>query len=147
MARKNNKHSTYKRRRVGKRQKRGSKQLNDDSKFAKTLSRLKKLNPSQRQHAMTIANNKFIQDFSNQVKKLRRRSKHLTSANRKQLQRHRANLRKLANNRTSIVMKRRILCDQRGGLAVAPLLIKVLPSVIAAATTAATSFIGRRRKS
>jgi hypothetical protein len=74
---------------------------------------------------MSIANNKFIRDFSAQVKKLRTR-KDIPTAIRKKLKRHSLRLRKLANKRTSVAAKRKIL-SQRGGFL--PLLLAALPAV------------------
>ena len=107
-----------KRRRVRRRQK-GS------NKFGGTLLRLKKLKASQRRQAMEIANDKFIRDFTAQIKKLRTVNK-LRPALRKKLKRHTKLLRKMTNNKTSLKVKRKMLA-QRGGFL--PLLLAALPAI------------------
>ena len=110
--------NSSRRRRVRRRQK-GS------NKFNSTLLRLKKLSPSQRRQAMEIANDKFIRDFTKEVKNLRR-ADGLRPTLKQKLRRHSKALRKLANNKTSIKAKRRML-SQRGGFL--PLLLAALPAI------------------
>lgn len=119
MAKRSNKRRTAaKRCRVGKRK-------TCSGKFKSTLLRLRRLSPNNRRQAMCIANNKFIRDFSNEVKKLRRKND-LKPSVKKQLKRHALRLRKLASNTTSLTAKRKIL-SQRGGFL--PLLLAALPAV------------------
>ena len=110
--------TSSKRRGVRRRQKKSSK-------FNVTLQRLRKLKASQRRQAMTIANNKFIRDFTSAVKKLRRTNA-LRPALRKKLKRHSKLLRKLTNKRTSLKVQRKVL-SQRGGFL--PLLLAALPAI------------------
>ena len=107
------------------RTKRRRKTKRHDSKFSTTLLRLKRLNASQRHQAMKIANNKFIRDFTTEVKKLRQ-VKGLRPSLQKKLKRHSKALRKLTNKKTSIKMKRKIL-SQRGGFL--PLILAALPAI------------------
>ena len=107
-----------KRRRIRRRQKRSNK-------FGGTLLRLKKLKAPQRRQAMEIANDKFIRDFTAQIKKLRTVNK-LRPTLRKKLKRHTKLLRKMTNNKTSLKVKRKMLA-QRGGFL--PLLLAALPAI------------------
>lgn len=106
-----------KRSRVNKRKQHGGK-------FNATLSRLRKLSPTQRRQAMTIANDKFIRQLLSNVKKLRNANLHPSMS--KKLKRHSTTLRKLVNDRTSLKAKRKVL-SQRGGFL--PLLLAALPAV------------------
>lgn len=96
-----------------------------NSKFSTILCRLKKLNPTQRHQAIEIANDKFIRDFTTQVKKLRC-ARGLRPSLQKKLKRHGKALRKLTNKKTSIKMKRKML-SQRGGFL--PLILAALPAI------------------
>ena len=95
-----------------------------DKKFAFTLKSLRKLSPSQRRHAMKIANTKFIRHLSSQVKKLKRAR--LSGKLRRRIQSHSKDLRKLSNVKTPITVKRKVL-TQRGGFL--PLLLAALPAL------------------
>ena len=120
MARKT-KHTSRRRKRVkGRRGKANSKS------FATTLRNLSSLPPSQRVQAMKSANDKFIRQFCNSVKKLRHHpvSPHTS----KQLRRQSKKLRKLVSAKTSISTKRRML-SQRGGFL--PMLLAPIISALA----------------
>lgn len=93
------------------------------SKFATVIKRLKKLKPNQRRHAIDLANNKFINQFVTEVKKLRR--SHIRPTLRKRLMKQTKQLRKFTNSKTSVVNKRKML--QKGGFL--PLLLAALPAV------------------
>ena len=84
-----------------------------------------KLSASQRLQAMKVANNKFINDLSNQVKKLRRAR--ISPKIRKRLSQQSKNLRKFTSRKTPVSAKRRMLTQQRGGIL--PLLFAALPAL------------------
>ena len=114
MAKRRMKHSRVNKR---KRKQRGGK-------FNATLSRIRKLSPTQRRQAMTIANDKFIRQFLSNVKKLRKAKLHPSMT--KKLKRHSRALRKLVSKKTSLKAKRKVLSQQGGFL---PLLLAALPAV------------------
>lgn len=93
------------------------------NKFLATFKRLRKLRPHHRRQAIGLANNRFIQQFVSQVKKLRRAK--LRPSLRKRLARQSKMLRSLTNSKTSVKKKRKML--QRGGFL--PLLLAALPAI------------------
>ena len=80
--------------------------------FVTTLKKLSSLHPAQRVQAMKLANDKFIRDFCNNIKKLRHQP--VPPNVQKQLHHQSKNLRKLVSAKTSLQTKRKMLC-QRGG--------------------------------
>ena len=94
------------------------------SKFNRVMKRLKQMNSNQQRQALTMANDAFIRQLSNQVKKLRHIN--LNAPLRKKVQRQKKKLQKLVLPKTSIRTKRKML-TQRGGFL--PLLISALPAV------------------
>lgn len=80
--------------------------------FSRALIRLKKLRAPQQRQAMSMANNAFIRQFVNHVKKLKHKKLPLRTA--KTFRKHRKQIRRLVNPRTSM-LKRRALLTQRGG--------------------------------
>ena len=117
------KRRNIKRRRTNKRKRNTSRRKS--SSFCATLKKIKKLTPSQRIQAMKLANNKFINDMSRQVKKLRRAR--VSPKMRKRLSHQSKNLRKFANPKTTLSAKRHMLTQQRGGFL--PLLLAALPAL------------------
>ena len=100
--------------------------------FVTTLRRLSSLQPSQRVQAMKSANDKFIRQFCNSVKKLRHQP--VSSKTLKQLRRQSLKLRKLVSAKTSINTKRRML-SQRGGflpMLLAPIISALAGTIISA---------------
>ena len=95
------------------------------SSFSGVLKKIMKLPTSQRVQAMKIANNKFINDLSNNVKKLR--YARVAPKLQKKLSHQSKNLRKFTNSKTSVLTKRRMLTQQRGGFL--PLLLAALPAL------------------
>ena len=104
--------------------------------FVNALRRLSKLRPTQRVEAMKLANNKFIQQFCSNVKKLRHAG--VSSAHQKRMRRQSKNIRKLISAKTSYNMKRKML-TQRGGF----LLPLLLPPLLSAGVGAITSALGK----
>lgn len=82
------------------------------SDFHQSLLRLKKLKARDRSQAISMANDRFIRQLSQHVKKLKYAK--LSTKARKSLQKHRKSLRSLSNNRTSMSKRRKIL-SQHGG--------------------------------
>ena len=111
-----------KRRSTNKKKKRSNR---GKSSFRVVLQKVMKLRPAQRIEAMKIANNKFITDFSRQVKKLQRTR--VSRKLQKRLSRHSKKLRKFTNSKTPVKAKRRMLTQQRGGFL--PLLLAALPAL------------------
>ena len=112
------------RRRRGYRRRKNRKQQRGGKKFAITLNRLKKLSPTNRRKAMEIANSRFIRHLSSQVKKMR--TAKLSPKLKGRMRRYAKELRKVANPKTSIKNKRKVL-TQRGGFI--PLLLAALPAL------------------
>ena len=83
-----------------------------NSKFVQTLHRLKKLKKKDRCRAISMANDHFIRQLCQHVKKLR--CAKLSSKAKKKLWKHRKTFRALINKGTSI-RKRRQLLTQHGG--------------------------------
>ena len=104
--------------------------------FANAIQRLSKLRPNQRVEAMKLANNKFIQQFCNNVKKLRRTP--LSSTQHKRMRTQSKNIRKLISSKTSYNTKRKML-TQRGGF----LLPLLLPPLLSAGVGAITSALSK----
>lgn len=82
------------------------------SHFIQSLIRLKKLKKNDRRKAISMANNQFIRQLCQHVKKLKRAK--VSSKVKKNLRKHRHSLKTLVNKRTSM-SKRRTLLSQRGG--------------------------------
>ena len=80
-------------------------------KFNHALGQLKKLKASQQRQALSMANNAFIRQFVNHIKKLKHVK--LSPATRKVFRKHKKTVRKLANSRTSM-SKRRNMLSQKG---------------------------------
>ena len=100
--------------------------------FVTALRRLSSLRPSQRIQAVKLANDKFIRQFCNGVKKLRHRP--VPPRTLKQLRRQSTKLRKLVSAKTSIKAKRNML-TQRGGflpMLIAPLISALAGSIVGA---------------
>ena len=95
------------------------------SSFRTVFKKVMKLRPAQRVQAMKIANNKFIKDLSSQVEKLQHAR--VSSNMQKRLKRQSKKLRKFTNSKTTLVTKRRMLAQQRGGFL--PLLMAALPAI------------------
>ena len=112
-------------RRSNKKKKRGGRRKSSASSFRVVLKKVRKLRPSQRAQAMKIANNKFINDLSRQVKKLQ--YARVSPKMQKRLKRQSKKLRKFTNRKTGILAKRRMLTSQRGGFL--PLLLAALPAL------------------
>lgn len=100
------------------------------TKLISTLKRLSKLPSSQLQRQIQLANHKFVNDLCAATRKLRYAKIKLTPTLRKKLTRHRQHLRSLANRRTSVQTKKKLL-TQRGG--VLPFLIPLIVAGISAA--------------
>ena len=100
------------------------------TKLISTLKRLSKLPSSQLQRQIQFANHKFVNDLCAATRKLRYAKIKLTPTLRKKLTRHRQHLRSLANRRTSVQTKKKLL-TQRGG--VLPFLIPLIVAGISAA--------------
>ena len=94
--------------------------------FVNAVQRLKSLRPSQRVNAMKLANDKFIQQFCKNVKKLKHAP--VSTSVRKRLRHQSKKLGKLVSGKTSIKVKRKML-TQRGGIL--PLIIGPLIGAIA----------------
>ncbi len=77
-----------------------------------SLLRLKQLKKHDRRQAISMANNHFIRQLCQHVKKLKRAK--VSSKAKKNLQRHRSGLKTLLNKRTTMT-KRRAMLTQRGG--------------------------------
>ena len=84
---------------------------------------------------MKLANNKFLQQFCSNVKKLRHAR--VSSSHQKRMRRQSKNIRKLISAKTSYNTKRKML-SQRGGFLL-PLLIPPLLSAGVGAITSALS--------
>ena len=104
------------------------------TKFANALRKLSSLRSSQRTQALKLANDSFIRQFCNNVKKLRKVP--LSPSLQKRFRKQSKNLRKLVNAKTSVRVKRDML-TQRGGF---------LPFLIPLLTSVAGSIIGALRK-
>lgn len=94
------------------------------SSFKAVLNKIKKLRPSQRTQAMKLANNKFINDFTREVKKLKHAR--VSSKIKNRLRRQSKKLNKFISRKTSTANRRRML-TQRGGFL--PLLLAALPAL------------------
>ena len=95
------------------------------SSFRSVLKKVIKLKPSQRMEAMKMANSKFINDLSREVKKLQH--SRVPPKMKKRLRRHSKKLRKFMSRKTSLAVKRHMLAQQRGGFL--PLLLAALPAL------------------
>ena len=102
------------------------------TKFQTALIRLRNLPRGKQQQAMSMANNKFIDQFCSHVKRLKYAK--LNARQRKLLRKQRAKLQSLIKKRTTIQRKPQIL-SQRGGFI--PFLLPLLASVVAPALAAA----------
>ena len=102
------------------------------TKFQTALIRLRKLPRGKQQHAISMANNKFINQFCSNVKRLKYAK--LNAGQQKLVRKQRRNLQALVRKRTSIQRKRRIL-SQRGGFL--PFLLPLITSIVAPAVGAA----------
>jgi len=112
-------------RRSSKKKKRVSKRkTSSSSSFKVVLNRIKKLKPAQRMQAMKLANNKFINDFTREVKKLR--YARMSPKMKTRLRRQSKNLNKFISRKTTVANRRRML-TQRGGFL--PLLLAALPAL------------------
>ena len=102
---------------------------NSDKKFRKALCVLKSMNASDRCKAIANANGNFIRKVSASMRKLRYRP--ISTKQRKRLRTYRKQLRKVANPKSSIASKRKVL-SQKGGFlpALLPLLAPLLGPVI-----------------
>ena len=100
-----------------------------DMKFHKALCVLKSMNKSDRTQAIANANGNFIRKVSSAVRKLRYRP--FSGKRRNKLRTYRKQLRQLANSKTSITSKRRVL-SQKGGFlpALLPLLAPLAAPII-----------------
>ena len=98
-------------------------------KFRHALIQLKRMKPQHQCQAMKMANNGFIRQMCNHVKKLRHAK--LSAKQVKALKRHRGKLRTLANSKVSITRKRQLL-SQRGGFLsmLAPVLMSAIGPAI-----------------
>ena len=94
--------------------------------FRRALLRLKKLKGHHQSQAIGMANDTFIRQMCQGVKKLRY-SKKVNRQSARRLKRHRANLRQLVSPRLSVQKKRKLL-SQRGGIipAIIPLLLSAI---------------------
>ena len=101
--------------------------------FSRAICQLKQMKANDQREAMSMANNAFIRQFCSNVKKLKHAK--LTPKLEGKLRRHKAKLRMLANNKTGIKRKRKVL-SQRGGIL--PLLMAALPA-LAGITSAITT--------
>lgn len=104
--RRNQRKATSRRRRHG-----GKK--SSSSNFSHALRRLKKLKASDQHQAMKMANAAFIRQFCNHLKKLKHTK--VSSKSRKVLRKHKSQLRKLINGRTSLSKRRHMLSQNGGG--------------------------------
>ena len=98
------------------------------TKFAKTIQQLKKLPQRNRLQAIQLANDSFIREFCNHVKRLKHSS--LTPKQHRFIRAHKAKLRKLVNTRTSVQAKRRLLSQKGGFLGLLPLVASVAAPLI-----------------
>ena len=106
------------------------------TKFSRVFQKLAKLGKEDQRYAMMCANNAFIRQFCNHVKKLR--TAPVNAKLRLRLQKQKKSLRKLVNKKTNADMQRSMLI-QRGGflpllMAALPALGSVVGSIIQAAT-------------
>jgi len=115
-------------RKTNKRVKKSTKKL---TKFQTALIRLRKLPRGKQQQAISMANNKFINQFCSNIKRLKYAK--LNAKQQKLVRKQRNNLQALVKKRTSIQRKRKIL-SQRGGFL--PFLLPLLGSVVAPAAGA-----------
>ena len=117
-------------RRSGKR-KQTSRSNRRGNSFRCALMRLKKLKGPHQSQAIGMANDAFIRQMCQGVKKLRY-SKNVNQQCARQLHRHRGKLRQLVSPRLSLVKKRKLL-SQRGGFlpAIIPFLLKALVPPVA----------------
>ena len=109
--------------------------------FHRALLRLKKLKGRQQSQAIGMANDTFIRQMCQGVKKLRY-SKKVNRQSARRLHRHRANLRQLVSPRLSVHKKRKLL-SQRGGIlpALVPLLLSAIGPVAGGIVGAAANKI------
>ena len=112
-----------------KRKKTVGKKLKVKEKFAKAVSRLRRLRPSQQRALVSGASNEFIRDVSGFLRKIRKKSHMIKTSHRNVLWRHRNKLRKLIQAKTPINRKRAILI-QKGGII--PALIPIIVALIGA---------------
>ena len=107
---------------------RAKKSAKKPTKFQNALLHLKRLPKRKQQQAISIANNKFINQLCSHVKRLKYAK--LNARQQKLVRKQRSNLQTLVNKRTSIQRKRQLL-SQRGGFL--PFLIPLIASVVAPA--------------
>jgi len=100
-------------RKTSKRRRRKKAQKKSVSKFTSALRRLKKLNAAQQSQAIKMANNAFIRQFCNQVRKLKHTK--LSAKVRVKFRKHRKNIRKLLHKSTSMDSRRNMLSQKGGG--------------------------------
>ena len=94
--------------------------------FSRAIIRLKKLKAPQQRQAISMANNAFIRQIVNHVKRLKHKKLPLRIA--KAFRKHRKQIRRLVNPRTSW-LKRRAFSTERGGGTLFYFL-KILPVVV-----------------
>ena len=84
------------------------------SHFIQSLLRLKKLKAGERSQAISMANDRFIRQLCQHVKKLKYAK--LSPKARKSLRKHQKSLRSLVHKRTSMSKRRKILMQRGGGI-------------------------------
>ena len=109
--------------------------------FRRALLRLKNLKGRHQSQAIGMANDTFIRQMCQGVKKLRYNKK-VNRQSARRLQRHRANLRQLVSPSLSVHKKRKLL-SQRGGIlpALIPLLLSAVGPVAGGIVGAAANKI------
>ena len=100
-----------------------------DQKFHEALCVLKSMTSADRCQAIAQANGQFIRKVSTTLRKLR--SRKVTAKQKKRLQAYRKQLRQVANPKTSLKSKRKVL-SQKGGFlpALLPLLAPVIGPLV-----------------
>ena len=93
---------------------RGHKTQKRKNHFMKSLLRLKQLKKHDRTRAISMANNYFIRQLCQNVKKLKRAK--LSPKARKSLRKHKKSLHSLISNRTSMSKQRQLLSQRGGGI-------------------------------
>lgn len=84
------------------------------SNFSNAIRKLKKLKANDQREAIKMANDTFIRQFCQEIKLLKRAK--LSPKKRKALKKHKKQLQRLVNARTSASKQRHILTQKGGGI-------------------------------
>lgn len=112
--------------RKAKRSKKSGK-LTVKKKFSAAINKLRRLKCNQQRTAVSGASNEFINDISKTLRRLKTTPNLVSSKHKRSIRKHKSKFKRLAQAKTTLKAKRRIL-TQKGGFL--PFLIPLLGTVI-----------------